>query len=89
MLSAFPNPIPAGGSAVRIVMPAVGPARVAIWDVGGRLVRDLYDGTLQPGSHDFAWDRKDERGRSVPAGIYWLRVRVGEQRGSERLVVLR
>jgi hypothetical protein len=89
MLSAFPNPITAGGSAVRLVMPASGPAHVAIWDVGGRLVRDLYDGILGPGPHNFVWDRTDARGRPVPAGIYWLRVRAGETIGRERLVILR
>jgi hypothetical protein len=52
-------------------------------------VRDLYDGILEPGPHDFVWDRTDARGRPVPAGIYWLRVRAGETIGRERLVILR
>lgn len=89
MLSAFPNPIGDRGTSLRLVMPSAGPARVAIWDVGGRLIRELYDGTLPPGAHDFAWNRRDDRGRTVPAGIYWLRVRAMGSDRSERLVALR
>jgi hypothetical protein len=88
MLSAFPNPIATGGSCVRVEMAAPGPATVAIWDVGGRLVRKLYDGALEPGAHDFAWDRRDARGRTVPAGIYWIRARAAGHDAHQRLVVL-
>jgi len=88
-LSAFPNPIAAGGTSVCVSMPTAGPARMAVCDVTGRLVRNLYSGILSPGTHVLPWDRKDGSGRSVPAGIYWIRVTTGVGSRSERLVVLR
>jgi len=70
-------------------MPVAGPVHVAVWDTTGRLVRSLYGGILSPGTHDLPWDRRNGNGRSVPAGIYWIRVTTAQGSRSERVVVLR
>ncbi|HEX7879524.1 MAG TPA: hypothetical protein VF720_08945, partial [Candidatus Eisenbacteria bacterium] len=33
-----------------------GPVRLEVFDVTGRLVRRVFDGPLDPGPHEFAWD---------------------------------
>ena len=55
--------------------PALGPVRVEIYDVQGRLVRRLLDGT--PGAASVArlrWDGRDQQGRRLSSGRYWARV---------------
>jgi thermitase len=50
-------------------------ASVAIYDVGGRTLRTLADRDLPAGEHALVWDGRDDRGRAVPAGLYWVRLR--------------
>ncbi len=46
------------------------PERIEVHDVLGRRVAELTGGTMD----GFAWDGRDESGRSVPAGLYFGRV---------------
>jgi DNA-binding beta-propeller fold protein YncE len=56
---------------------AVGPdgqARLEVFDVAGTRVRLLMDGRVAVGAGAASWDGRDERGRSVPAGRYFVRL---------------
>jgi flagellar basal-body rod modification protein FlgD len=46
-----------------------------IADAAGRAVRRLETAHLPAGSHALAWDGRDDRGRALPAGSYYVRVR--------------
>lgn len=61
---------------------------VAIFDVAGRLVRVLADGAFAAGRHERSWDRSDQSGSPVPAGVYFLRMAAGVDRKRQKLVVL-
>jgi spore coat protein H len=67
-----PNP---GRRSFRIGLdlPRGGRADVAIYDVRGRRLRTLFSGDLSPGLHTWRWRSRDEEGRLVPAGVYWVR----------------
>jgi len=49
-------------------------ARVAIYDVTGRLVKILADGHLEAGPHTRVWQGRDSGGRKVPSGAYYVRL---------------
>ena len=49
---------------------------LALYDVLGRRVRQLWDGPLRVGSHRFTWDGRDEEGKEVAAGVYIYKVEV-------------
>jgi FG-GAP-like repeat/ASPIC and UnbV len=67
-----------------------GQVRIRIFDVAGRLVRLLTpDGTVAPGHHEAMWDWSDQRGLSVPAGIYLYRVESGTHFEVGRLIRLK
>ena len=52
---------------------------LALYDVLGRRVRQLWQGPLGAGSHRFVWDGRDEAGKAVAAGVYIYRVEVDGQ----------
>ena len=52
---------------------------LALYDVLGRRVRQLWDGSLRAGSHRFVWDGRDEEGKGVAAGVYIYKVEVDGQ----------
>ena len=47
---------------------------LGIYDVAGRLVKDLVSGTLTPGRHKAVWDGRDRSGRAAAAGVYFVRM---------------
>ena len=49
---------------------------LAVYDVLGRRVRQLWQGPLQAGSHRFVWDGRDATGKDVAAGVYVYQVEV-------------
>ncbi|GJM43248.1 MAG: hypothetical protein DHS20C21_00900 [Gemmatimonadota bacterium] len=67
-----------------------GNARVAIFDLQGRLVTILTDGLRGPGEHALEWHGLDDRGVPAAAGVYVYRLDVaGETTQSRRMVWLR
>jgi len=66
------------------------PARLAIYDVTGRLVRTLVDDPLaRAGTHSVTWDARDTKGAPVAAGAYWYVLSTPTRHDARRLAVLR
>ena len=53
----------------------VGRAELAVYDVSGRLVRRIESGAYPAGHRITAWDGRDEHGRDVAPGIYFVQAR--------------
>ncbi|MEZ4648277.1 MAG: FlgD immunoglobulin-like domain containing protein [Candidatus Eisenbacteria bacterium] len=92
-LSVAPNPFFETVD-VRFSLPTTRAIDARIIDASGRLVAPLFRGDLASGDHAVSWNGRDERGRPAPAGVYWVRVRVGtaqtsEQTFEERIVLIR
>ena len=51
--------------------------RLRIYDVSGRLVRTLVNGTKEPGPYTAIWNGHDDLGRSVASGNYYARIEMG------------
>jgi hypothetical protein len=47
---------------------------LAVWDLSGRLVRQLVSGVRPAGSHAVDWDGRDDHGRDLPTGTYFYRL---------------
>lgn len=63
-----------GGAILSFAMPEAGYARLAVYDIAGRLVRVLHDGSATAGSHDATWDGADAAGTRTSAGVYFFRL---------------
>ncbi len=87
-LAAGPNPMRDIGS-LRLSLPQAGHVRLAVHDISGRLVRTLVEADLPAGRYDFAWDRRDEQGRTVGAGVYLYRLETASGELCRKAVVLR
>jgi flagellar hook assembly protein FlgD len=74
---------------VRFELPAAGHARLAIFDVAGRLVRTLVDADLAAGAAEAQWDGRDAGGTAVGSGTYLARLESGGDAAVSRLVLVR
>jgi hypothetical protein len=91
-LRVWPNPSAAGARIELNGFPEIERAAVSIgiFDVRGRLITAVARG--MPGSlavDGLAWDGRDSRGRALPAGIYFLRVRAGDRTLGTKLLIVR
>jgi flagellar hook assembly protein FlgD len=68
-----------------------GVVRVDVTDIAGRKVATLAEGFQSPGRYTREWDGRDQGGRDVPSGVYWVRLGDGVERvnSAERVTVLR
>lgn len=66
-----------------------GPVRLAVFDLRGRLVRDLaVNQTFDPGPHSLSWDRRGQDGTLVPSGVYFYQLATDRFLGRKKLIVL-
>lgn len=83
-----PNPFTAS-TRIEYTLPVPRAARLAIYDVSGRCMRELSRPPESPGVHAFVWDGFDADGRPVPAGVYLDVLRVGSASQSRKVMVIR
>jgi hypothetical protein len=90
LLNFAPNPLLTGATGhIRFVMAREGKAKLDIFDVNGRLVRTVFDGSLPAGPQEQAWNGTDESGRQVASGVYFYRLRANAEDFSKQMVVVR
>jgi len=87
-LRTAPNPFNPRTTVSFTVEPA-GAATVDVLTVDGRRVRRLFDGSLAAGPWSTDWDGRDDRGRTVAAGVYLVAVRGAAGTASTRVALVR
>lgn len=87
-LSIRVSPNPASNQiAIRFELPAPERVCVNIYDAAGHRVRCLSDGILGSGAQDLIWDGCEDKGRLVPAGVYFIRVETARCVRTGRIVL--
>ena len=85
-----PRPNPARGQLrVRYGLPRPGHTRVTVYDILGRVCRTLVNADQKPGWYDITWDRRDDKGRSVPAGVYFCTLETPGHTSVKKAVLVR
>jgi Tol biopolymer transport system component len=87
-LTCLPNPF-SSTTVIRFSVPEPGHISLRIYDVAGRLVRGLPDGIRETGSHEVFWDGRDDRGESLPSGVYFCRLEAGRHSATGKLHLVR
>jgi hypothetical protein len=85
---AVPNPIREGGQ-LRFALPRAGTVRLSLYDVSGRRMGELVNGSLSAGSHSVAWDGAGPGGDRAGAGVYWARLEFEGRTLTRRIAVVR
>jgi flagellar hook capping protein FlgD len=85
-----PVPNPASrGTAIRYGLARATTASLTVFDLTGRHLRTLAAGRLEAGVHEAAWDGRDENGRQVGDGIYFVRLLAGGETHKRTVVTVR
>jgi len=86
--AAYPNPF-RSSAAIDFDVARPREGRIAVYDVHGRLVRELRRGLLPQGSSSIRWDGTDGRGVLVAAGAYFYRIESEGAFLTRKVVLLR
>jgi hypothetical protein len=61
---------------------------IRAFDMMGTLIKTLAEGKIEAGVHQLTWDLRDEKGRYVNTGIYFLKINSGNSMETKKLCVL-
>ncbi len=88
LLNNYPNPFnPTTTIKYTVLQP--GNIRLAVYDITGREVMRLYDGSVQPGDFSITWDGKDQYGQQLPSGTYVYCLQADGKMQSRRMTMLK
>jgi hypothetical protein len=68
--------------------PALG-GKAAVYDISGRIVREVAPRWTGDGGFELLWDGRDAAGMLAPCGVYWLRAGTTGARAGARVVIAR
>ena len=85
IISVYPNPSP---NQVNITVSLEKGSEVSleIIDVSGRVVSNLYKGSLAEGTHQFIWSGSNKAGQRMP-GSYICRLLAGDKSQFRRVII--
>jgi parallel beta-helix repeat protein/predicted outer membrane repeat protein len=66
-----------------------GRAELALYDASGRRLRTLLNGWVAPMRRALVWDGRDDQGRPLPSGAYFLRLNAPGREETQRLIRIR
>jgi hypothetical protein len=89
VLAAAPNPSFGRVTASFTLPTATDHADLRIYDAAGRLVNTLISGPVAAGTQRIEWAGQDENGRPSPAGMYFLKLSVGRELVSRKVMLVR
>ena len=84
----YPNPFNPM-TKISFSLPEAQPVRLNVYGVDGRKVATLIDETREAGLHVITWTGRDDAGRPVPSGTYFLRIDAGPYSRSQKMMLLK
>lgn len=81
--------VASGSVAIDVSLDGDGEATLTVFDVRGRVVRRLVEARLEAGDRVVHWDGRDDAGRRVAPGQYFIRLAMGDHAIATAVTVLR
>ncbi|MEW6686281.1 MAG: FG-GAP-like repeat-containing protein [Candidatus Edwardsbacteria bacterium] len=85
---AYPNPF-SRLTVLGYQLPVVCDVYLKVYNVNGQLVKTLSNENKNPGVYKVIWDGKDDLGRQVSSGIYFIRLEAGDFSSTKKVLRLR
>ncbi|MEO0189881.1 MAG: N-acetylmuramoyl-L-alanine amidase [candidate division WOR-3 bacterium] len=82
----MPNPAK-GNIQINYQLPVSGEIKLKIFSATGQIIRLISD-QRPAGTYSFVWDGRDNQGRIVPNGVYFVRLESGDKVKSDKIILL-
>jgi FtsP/CotA-like multicopper oxidase with cupredoxin domain len=87
LLAPQPNPT-AAGATFRFALRTAGPVELDLYSVTGQRLRRLANTTFDAGEHVVGWDGRDDEGRILASGVYFVNLRADGVSSTRKLSVM-
>ncbi len=84
----YPNPFNPS-TTIAVELPVQSKVKVVVYDLLGRVLRELADETRDAGYVEYLWDGKNDHGTMVSSGIYFCRVSAGNWHAVRKMVMMK
>jgi sugar lactone lactonase YvrE len=83
------NPAKGDKSYIATHLASAGKVTVKVYDPGGRLVRDIFEGDRNSGDYSDEWDGRNDGGSKVASGVYLVRIEGPGFKTTKRVLVVK
>jgi len=84
----YPNPFNAN-TTISYTLTNDGQISLAVYDLAGRKVANLFNGNQSAGNYQIVWDGTDNSGQVASSGIYFYRLIANGQSSTRRMMLLK
>ncbi len=84
----YPNPFNPETN-INFSLPKQGRVRLVIYDILGRAIKTLADGTYAAGTHSLKWNGRTNTGQQAASGAYIYRIVTKDFAGSKKMLFLK
>ncbi len=84
----YPNPFNPS-TTIRYDVQHAGTVDIAIYDVAGRLIKQIVANNMTAGSHQVQWHGTDQADRPVSAGVYFVQLKTGIARDTQSVSLIK
>ena len=88
LLNNYPNPFNPT-TTIEYQIPENSTVTVSVFDINGKLVKNLVKAEQNAGLHQIAWDGTNQNGIKVASGIYIYLVKAGNLSSSKTMILLK
>jgi len=88
LLQNFPNPFNPR-TRIRYSLPHASHVIIMVYDVTGKLVRQLEDTDKEVGEHEVVWDGLNDYGGQISSGIFFYQLRSGNNSLTRKMILIR
>jgi hypothetical protein len=81
-----PNPV-TSFARIKFGTPRDGNVSFRVFDVSGRMVREISNGMMRAGEHSTSWNLQNTAGQRVGSGMYFIQMKSGGMARTQRIVV--
>ena len=84
----YPNPFNPV-TTISYTLPATAEVRIVIYNIQGKIIRNLVNGQQAAGAYNIVWDAKDDLGNAVPTGLYIYKMQAGDYARTLKMTLLK
>ena len=63
--------------------------RLVIYDLKGRLIKELVSESMEAGRHSVVWNGTDRANRRVASGVYFYQIQAGPLNDTQRMLLVK
>jgi hypothetical protein len=88
LILSAPYPTPTTGEVeIAWSLPQAGFTSLTVWDAAGRRLATLFEGEANAGQSRRVFALEDGSGRTLPVGVYWLKLESGKDQAVQKVVI--